>query len=281
MGNLLPEQHYFVNIAGLYSEPIQNVPRFGGRQQNRESCTSSMGLDLIPDTQNCHSLAGYDISQTIATQIEEASVSFIMFYPFKWHIHKWDILRPIESPLHHFTLQRSSRIPLPCCSKSIHVQWEMPVIFNHHPTLVALDKTKIYDAYIILRFNAFPEVSLVSQSLTIWLSLSRWRRTKLLAAKATKRRQQPWGHMERAVSICLVFPDISSNDHWVTRNMFISHMRTMLLGDFLRANVGFSIPAPWFAYGYITSGKLTVCCWTSPFWVDKSTISMAIFNSYW
>jgi hypothetical protein len=61
------------------------------------------------------------------------------------------------------------------------------------------------------------------------ISLSRWRRTKLLAAKATKRRQPPWGHMERAVSICLVFPDISTNDHWVTRNMFISHMRTMLL----------------------------------------------------
>jgi len=160
--------HFF---AGLYSESIQNVPRFGGRQQNRESCTSSMGLDLIPDTQNCHSLAGYDISQTIATQIEEASVSFIMFYPFKWHVHKWDILRPIEAPSHQFTLQRSSRIPLPwSCSKSIHVsQWEMPVIFNNHPTLVALDKTKIYDAYIILRFNAFPEVSLVSQSLTIYI----------------------------------------------------------------------------------------------------------------
>jgi hypothetical protein len=45
----------------------------------------------------------------------------------------------------------------------------MPEIFNNHPTLVALDKTKIYDAYIILRFNAFPEVSLVSQSLTIYI----------------------------------------------------------------------------------------------------------------
>ena len=50
--------------------------------------------------------------------------------------------------------------------------------------------------------------------------------------------------------------------------------------DFLGCNWNIWSNGVWFIIGFTRPGKLTVCYGKSPFLMGKSTISMAIFNSY-